>query len=67
LGKGARSDWLVCYYLKLGFQAPNPSRKGLDHILFEISSLPLKYKDIKTITFAGGHAFTAAHSVTLAL
>jgi len=51
------------YYLKLGFQHIVP--QGLDHILF-VAGLCLLSTKIKTIIWQAT-AFTAAHSITLAL
>ena len=56
-------EFVIGYYLKLGFQHIIPS--GLDHILF-VSALCLLSTRIKTILWQAT-AFTAAHSVTLAL
>jgi HupE/UreJ protein len=54
---------ILLYYLKLGFYHIIPA--GLDHILF-VSALCLLSSKIKTILWQAT-AFTAAHSVTLAL
>jgi hypothetical protein len=59
----APAGLVVGYYLKLGFQHIIP--QGLDHILF-VSALCLLSTKIKTILWQAT-AFTAAHSVTLAL
>ena len=54
---------ILFYYLRLGFYHIIPG--GLDHILF-VSALCLLSNKIKTILWQAT-AFTAAHSVTLAL
>jgi hypothetical protein len=59
----APAEAVLLYYLKLGFHHIIPA--GLDHILF-VSALCLLSNKIKTILWQAT-AFTAAHSVTLAL
>jgi len=54
---------VLLYYLKLGFQHIIPT--GMDHVLF-VTALCLLTTKIKTILWQAT-AFTAAHSVTLAL
>ena len=54
---------VALYYLKLGFQHILPT--GIDHVLF-VTALCLLTTRIKTILWQAT-AFTAAHSVTLAL
>ncbi|HEV8284689.1 MAG TPA: HupE/UreJ family protein [Chitinophagaceae bacterium] len=57
------ADYIMAYYLKLGFLHIIPN--GLDHILF-VSALCLLSTKIKTILWQAT-AFTVAHSITLAL
>jgi len=59
----APSKDVVWFYLKLGFSHIIPA--GADHILF-VMGLCLLSTDVKTILWQAT-AFTAAHSVTLAL